>query len=340
MIELLSALLDRWRLVVGLPLLFAVLTAIVSLMLPATYTATTMFVPEVRTQSRLPSNVASLAGQLGLPLATEPSQSPRFYAEVTRSRELLERLLLTQFPGNPGAVGPADSVSLLRLLRLGGRDAADSLSRGVAKLAELIAVRVDNQTNIIRLSVDARRPDLAAAIANRLLEYLNDFNAKTRQSQARERRKFVEQRVAAAGAELAQAEEAVKTFYERNHGWQQAPELVFEEARLRRQVTISQEVYLTLKREYETARIEEVNDTPVFTVIDTAVPPKQRSRPRRTLQVMLALVLGTLISVPSAFVAQYFRRARLDQDPDYRELTAVLQRVRREVVRAVRPLRR
>src|SRR2546430_10409083 len=89
-------------------------------------------------------------------------------------------------------------------------------------------------------------------------------------------------------SELRRAEEAVKTFYERNRGWQQAPELVFEEARLRRQVNIGQEVYLTLKREYETARIEEVNDTPVITVIDTAVPPERRTSPQRALPVILA----------------------------------------------------
>ena len=36
--------------------------------------------------------------------------------------------------------------------------------------------------------------DLAAAVLRRLVSYLNDFNTQTRQSQARERRKFTEQR--------------------------------------------------------------------------------------------------------------------------------------------------
>ena len=339
-IEMLSVLLRRWRLVAGLPLLVAVITGIVSLVTRATYTATATFVPEVRTQSRLPGTVTTLAGQLGLPLGTDPSQSPRFYAQVAHSRELLERLLLTRFPGKPAEAPVSDSTTLLRLIQVKGRDHADSLARGVRELDDLIAVRVDLQTNIIRLSADARSPDLAAAVANRLVEYLNDFNTKTRQSQARERRKFVEQRVVAAAQELGGAEEAVKTFYERNHGWQQAPELVFEEARLRRQVTISQEVYLTLKREYETARIEEVNDTPVFTVIEAAIPPQERSRPRRTLQVLLALVVGTLISVPWAFAAQHFERARHDGDADYREFSALLERVRGDLSRVVLPFRR
>src|SRR5438132_8548828 len=52
-------------------------------------------------------------------------------------------------------------------------------------------------------------------------------------------------------------------------------------------VDIRQEVSLTLRREYETARIEEVNDTPVITVIDPPVPPHERSSPKRLLLVLM-----------------------------------------------------
>ena len=77
----------------------------------------------------------------------------------------------------------------------------DSLERGARRLAGLIAVGVDAQTNIVTLKVQSRYPDLAAAVANRLVAYLNDFNTLSRQSQARERRKFTEQRVAAGEQE-------------------------------------------------------------------------------------------------------------------------------------------
>src|SRR5207302_3590136 len=136
---------------------------------------------------------------------------------------------------------------------------------------------------------DAAYPVLAAAVANRFVAYLNDFNTKSRQSQARERRKFIEQRLADGEGELRTAEESLRTFYERNRSWQQSPQLVFEEGRLRRQVDLRQEVQRTLRREYETARIEEVNDTPVITVIEPATLPTQPSAPR--LGALLGLVL-------------------------------------------------
>src|SRR5256886_5441719 len=238
----LNTVLRRAPVVFGLPLVAALLTGLVTLVVPPTYTATTTFVPEVRSQNRLPAGLVGLAGQLGVSIGADPSQSPRFYGDVVRSRELLERTLLTRYRNPDGGAGAADSPTLLRILRVDGRTLADSLARGVKRLDELIAVRVDVQTSIVRVSVDTRDPGLAAAVANRVVEYLNEFNTHKRQSQARERRRFSEERVVAADSELPRAEEAVKTVYERNRGWQQAPELGFEEGPLARQGTLGQDL--------------------------------------------------------------------------------------------------
>jgi len=338
LLELANLFVKRWRLVLGVPLLTVCVTGGISLMVPRTYTATTTFVPEAKSETRLPSTLAGLAGQLGVSVGVEPSQSPRFYSEVLRSRELLERILLARYADPRVAKGAADSTALLDLLPIDGRGPLDSLAQGVSKLDELIAVRVDPQTNIVRVSVDARYPTLAAAVANRLVAYLNEFNTLKRQSRARQRRRFTELRVAAADSELQHAEAAVKTFYERNRGWQQAPELVFEEARLRRLVNVGQELYLTLKREYETARVEEVNDTPVMTVIDPAVAPQRASQPRPELWMLVAALVGGVLSLSAALVAQYLERARDSGEPAYRELDVLWRRTGGRIGHALRRL--
>ena len=331
----LNALLKRWRMVVGVPAAAAVLTVLVSLVIPPTYTATTTFVPEARQQGRT-TGIAGVATQLGFPFGNDPTQSPQFYASVLRSRELLERVLLARY-APPGAnEGTVDSTTLLRILRVKGRTPADSLARGVKRLNRRVSVRVDNQTNIVRVSVDAAGPELAAAVANRLVQYLNEFNTLKRQSRARWRRRFTEERVAAADSELRRAEEAVKTFYERNRGWQEAPELAFEQTRLRRQVDVGQEVYLTLKRDYETARVEEVNDTPVITVVDLAVPPPRRSHPDLALLVPLAVVLGGMVAAFGAFAAEQMSKLRRDEDDEYREFAGLLRHARQRVSRLIR----
>ena len=342
-LDFVNALLRRWRLVVGLPLLAAILTAIVVLLLPPRYTATVTFVPEQRTPSRGGGaagagggGLVGLAGQLGIPLGMDPTQSPRFYAEVLTSRELLARVLLTKFldPRRPAA---GDSVPLLAILRVwggiwGAKSAADSLDRGVRKLRRRVSARVDIQTFLVYLSVTTRYPDLSAAVAARFIAYLNEFNAKNRESQARARRQFVEQRIVEGERDLHAAEDDLRRFHERNRAWQESPELSAAEGRLHMQVNILQEVYLTLRRDYEQARIEEVNDTPVITVVDPAVPPQRQSYWREVL-VLLAFVFGGLIGVLGAWSGVRFERLRREDEDGYEEFTGLLQRVRREVAR-------
>jgi len=177
----------------------------------------------------------------------------------------------------------------------------------------------------------SRYPELAAAVANRLIDNVNEFNAKRRQSQARMRRVFVEGRIAEGEQELTTAEGQLRTFYERNRSWESSPQLRFEEGRLRRQVDIRQEVLLTLRREHEVARIEEVNDSPVITVIDRAVTPLPKTGPRPVLLLGLALAIGASLGAFAAFAVEFLQRQRKDETPEYRELSELTKGLRRDV---------
>lgn len=337
-IDLASIVVRRWRWIIGLPLGFAVLAAIGSLLMRPTFTAVTTFVPEANPSAGLPAGLASvagIAGQFGISLGSDVTRSPRFYADVVKSRELMERALLSPLP-DPRSRAPQDSVRLLNLLDVRGKTFADSLARGVQSLRNLVGAQVDVQTGIVRVSVNSRYPDVAATTANRLIDYLNEFNTQKRQSQARERRKFVEQRLSDAEKDLRSSEGDLRAFLERNRSWQQSPQLVFEQGRLQRQMDIRQQVYLTLRREYETARIEEVNDAPVITVIDPGVVPTIRARPRRKVMVAIGLVLGLLLGGVIAFAADYLERARSENSEQYRRLTTGLATARRDLARFVR----
>jgi uncharacterized protein involved in exopolysaccharide biosynthesis len=205
----------------------------------------------------------------------------------------------------------------------------------VLALDRVVSVDVDNLTNIVSVSVDSRYPALAAQIANRLVEYLSEFNTKTRQSQARARRLFVEARVQEAETDLGQSERDLKTFYERNRSWQESPQLVFEEGQLRRQVDLRAEVQRTLRREFETARIEEVNDTPVITVIEPAVPPTQPSEPRLGMLLGVALLFSGFFAVSWAVGARFVERARMSHSGHYGEFLALRREARRQLGRAL-----
>ncbi len=330
-----TILLKRWRIAAGVPLAAVLATLAISFLVPRTFTATTTFIAQSAPRTQLPAGLSAIAGQLGVSLGSDGARSPRFYAQLATSRELMERVLLARYADPRTTARVSDSVSLLALLDVEGHDLRDSLDDGIKALRRRLAVRPDLQTGMVHLRVDAHSPELAAAVATRFIENLNEFNAKTLQSQARERRRFVEGRLADAERELRGAEEQLRAFYERNRSWQQAPQLMFEEGRLRRQVEIQQDVYLTLRREYEAARIDEVNDTPLITVIDIAAAPSEPSSPRRGILASLALLLGLVGGAASAFTAERIQQRRSGGDSEYAEFRVAMRDLGRALSRTI-----
>jgi len=279
-----------------------------ALVWPPKYAAVATFVPEQTSSSRLPSSFGNLATQFGVSIGSDPQQSGRFYADLLLSRRVVERVLQGFYASTDSAVG-SDSVTLLDLMSIRGRDSLERLQKGVKKLRAAMSVDPDIRTNVVTLMVTARDPYLAAAVANRFVEAVNEFNTRIRQSQAGRRRRFVEQQADSAGRELRVAEDRLKGFYEQNRLWSQSPALQYQLGQLQRQVDIEKEVYLTLRRNLETARIDEVNDLPLISVIDWAVPSRER-KPSRMLVILASLVVGMVVSISSAYVAWYWGAAR------------------------------
>jgi len=279
-----------------------------ALLWPPRYAAVASFIPEVTSSSRLSPGLGNLATQFGVSLGSDPLQSGRFYADVLLSRRVVERVLQSYY-SLPGSVTTSDSATLLDLLGVKGRDSLERLQKGVKKLRGATSVDPAIRTNIVTLTVTARDPYLAAAVANRFVETVNEFNTRIRQSQAGRRRRFVEQQADSAERELRAAEDRLKSFYEQNRSWEHSPALQYRLGQLQRQVDIEKEVYLTLRRDLETARIDEVNDLPLISVIDVAVPSRER-KPRRALVVIASLVVGAVLSLSYAYAAWYWHGLR------------------------------
>lgn len=327
--QLLTPLIRRWRLIAGTAAGAAVIAAVVLLLQPPSYTARTTFTPEASGSSGPAGNWAALAGvatQLGLGSGSMSSVSPDFFVKLATSGEVLRSTLLTEF------ADPAVSDqrrTLLEILKIPGDSIEEQLQRGVVALRGRIELVADKPTGIVTLEVDMGTGQLAASVANRMVELLNEFNLERRQSQSREQRRFTGERMAEAERDLREAERAELAFLQRNRDYSSSPVLTFEAGRFARDVQVKQELFLTLSKAHTEARIAEVRDTPVLTVVDSAVAPVQRTSPRRTLGVLIAATVGVIVGVGLAYVATARDRARVDPRPDYLEFREAWDAARR-----------
>jgi uncharacterized protein involved in exopolysaccharide biosynthesis len=323
----------------GLMLVVAVLAVI---FIPPVYRSQASFVANSSSSSKLAGGLASgggglggLAGILGMSSTVDPSESPNFYIQLIKSRELLTRLLKSRFR-DPRSASPRDSVPLLDLLRIRKKEPQRRLELGIKQMSKDINGNFEAKTNLVSIDVDAEWSDLSAAVANRTIELVTAFNKEQRTSRARTKRVFLEGRVSLARGELQSVEAKHRAFYDQNRLWRSSPELTFEEKQLQRDEDQAADLYLSLQRQFESALLDEVNDAALITVVDSAVPPRKGVWPRYWIllasTLMAGLILGLLVAGAEAILADW--RAR---NPDSAaNLGGSIGRIKREIRGAFR----
>jgi uncharacterized protein involved in exopolysaccharide biosynthesis len=310
-LDYLSLLLLRWRLVLACAFGAALVAVLVTFVLKRRWTADVSFLPVSTSPTPIQSAIGNLAGDLGLAIpGTSPTDSPEFYVALLKSREILDGVLTAkyQFGG--------DSLSLLEILEVDGDTPAEQLEKGRDRLSDLYTAASDRSTQVVTVTATAPDPELAAAVASQFVLLVNRFNQDTRESQAGATRRFVEVQVAETEGELHNAEDSLREFRTRNRRTD-TPELQFEDGRLQRQVQIQQDLYISLRQQYESARIQEVNNTPVLSVIDQAVVPVKPSFPRPVRTGVIAFLIGGVIGVGFAIVQSATDNLRATRDPGF-----------------------
>jgi uncharacterized protein involved in exopolysaccharide biosynthesis len=75
-----------------------------------------------------------------------------------------------------------------------------------------------------------------------------------------------------------------------------------------RELKTQEAIFEQLTKQYEVAKINEAKDTSSVQVLDDAVVPLKKSKPRRSLIVILAAVTAFFASIFIVFVQEYFSK--------------------------------
>ena len=305
--EIMAVLVRRRGTVVVFTLFVSALAAVYALVQPLTYTTSAAFRPQGSEQGGN-SQLAALAGQLGVNVGggVADEASPQFYQELLVSREIL-----TSVSDEPFAVHEVGILKLKDLLEIDEDSEALRDEEVLEWLrTEAVSVSTSRETGTVTVSVKTEWPDLSVKIAEELLTEVALFNMDTRQSQAASERVFIETRVEEAEANLEEAEDNLRSFLETNRQWENSPMLTFQHDGLRREVGLRQSVLTTMVQSYEQARITEVRDTPVITVLQSPFFPPLNDPRRLVFMTVLGAMIGGMIGIMLAFVSEAIRRPR------------------------------
>jgi len=313
--DLSSALRSVWRhrrLMGGLTTLFAAAAAVIALCKPPIYSASVTLLPH--NQISLDGTLGTLfdvTGVMGSGLDLEP-----YYSDIVVSDRVLDEVIARNWGGREGQE-PRTLFEILRI-RNGTQDmrvdriARDKLKRKLR--GDVIRFGSDRASGVMRLTCSfPRYPDLAADLANFLVDRLGAYAVQNRRTKAGEQRQFVAGRLEEVRAELDSATAELARFVQGNRLYAQSPVLQERYGQLVREVEAKTAIWTELRRQLEIARIDEEKSIVTLTILDYATPPVKKSGPFVSLYFAVGLLLGLIVSFLVVLTLEF--RGALAQSP-------------------------
>ena len=301
-------LLARRSLIVRTIFIAVVGTLVVSFALPRWYTSSLSFTPQGRRAAS--GNLSGLAAQFGVALPTsEASQSPGFYAQLATTEAILGTLASRTL--STDSVGSIPGESLSELLGVNEKEPRRRHEEIIKELRKRISTGAEVRTGVVWISVKMHDPVSSWRLSTLLLNALTEYNLTLRQGQARAERTFAEARMKQAKVELQAAEEQLRAFLVGNREqMQRSATLALEEKRLEREISTRSQVYQTIVQAYEQARLEEVRDTPMLSLIDNPRIAGRADSLRLPVRVLIATLLATGFACTLSLLLDLVARVR------------------------------
>ena len=104
------------------------------------------------------------------------------------------------------------------------------------------------------------------------------------------------------------SEDSLTEFRKKNPLRLDTPSIEMKRERLESAVVENRAVYITLRQQFEIAKIEEAKEKLLIKILDTAEPAVKKAKPKRTLIVLMSFFGGLLFAVPFAI---YFDRKKI-----------------------------
>ncbi len=179
-----------------------------------------------------------------------------------------------------------------------------NLHEAILTIDDLINVR-EEISGLISVTVLMQDPKLASDIANYIAEYVKNFISAEQKIEASRNRAFIEKQMKEAKFQNEKSEDILTEFRKKNPLRLDTPSIEMKRERLESAVVENRAVYITLRQQFEIAKIDEAKEKLLINILDTAEPAVKKTKPKRTLIVVLSFFTGLVLAVPFAI---YFDR--------------------------------
>lgn len=300
-----------------------IVSILVALLLPKLYKTSFSFFPNSASSSGLDS-VKSVAVSIGLGVGgMGGSEGSYDLTNITHSDMIKRKIIRNKFK----TVKNIDSLNLVKYWKIGEEGfslnpidyASDffywilSIPKdqkknilwheklAMKKLSDRYIVNKNNLTGLITIHVWMEEPELSKNVAEFFISEINEYVSEIEYSNLSKQEGFVETRLFEIQNELTKNEEELKIFRENNRIISN-PDLKLKEDRLKRDVYINTEVYVSLQQELELLKVRLVGQKDSIYLLDHPQLPAKKDKPKRVLIVLSGLALSIMFFISTIVI--------------------------------------
>jgi uncharacterized protein involved in exopolysaccharide biosynthesis len=307
----------------------SILGGIVGFLTPATYTASSTFLPQTaQAGGGLSGSLGGLASLAGINLSTGAAGGgeipPSMYATVLASEPFRKRILDAEVLVNGDSLTYREylinqpksllgtileyTIGLPGKLASSGNDESDLPSSGGLQalsneenelhkaLAGKISIANDKKEGVVSLTVVEGDPMIAAQVAKVTEDVLQDWIIEHKVKNAKAQYDFIEKQFESKQKEFYSIQDQLAGYMDRNQNVLSASYLTRLE-RMQAEFDLVNTVYSELAKQKEQAAIQLSKDTPTFSVLNPVKVPKEKSAPKRSFYVFGSFFSGFIFSV-------------------------------------------
>lgn len=327
------------RIVIKITLIFMALGLFIALFSAKEYTASTTMVPQSAKNGSKMGNLGGLAAMAGINLGSAvggstipPTLYPKIITSVPFQKEMMKTSLTIKGQkekvsfqtyyldiAKPGLLGYIKkyTIGLPRvIIKAIKGNAANPLSDLLASdtlltisqdekrmmnlLTSQLSIEVNSKDGYVTILANMPEARPAAEMVNRAQILLQEAITEFKIQKAKDKMVFVEERYSEKKAAFTYVQNKLARFRDQNKNVSTAMAQTQME-RLQSEFSMASSVYTELAKQLETQKIQVKEDTPVFTIIDPVSVPLDRSKPKRSMILIIWTFLGGIVGVGMVF---------------------------------------
>jgi tyrosine-protein kinase Etk/Wzc len=219
------------------------------------------------------------------------SEIARLYPTVVSSETILRSVIQRKY----ATKAFRDSVDLLTYFELTDEDPDANMYDALKHLRSLLTATTEPKTGIVTVTLEMEEQKLAADVLNTIVSELDNFMRLKKLTTATEQVKWIDVRLKEVQVELKNAEETLKNFREKNRRIADSPDLILQQDRLVRDVSVKSTIFIELKKQFELAKLEEIKNITIVNVLDPGRPPVKKERPKRIMNSLLFMMASLIV---------------------------------------------